>query len=302
MVQLSLLSVGIIYDAYSKLGTKPDSNNDATLMYRDDSEMLDGKCCCRRCNISMGMLHGHVLFISSIADSVLFGLLREGTITWSLLPDDAYRSIFYSISSVFTILCLLLTVRAMVCSPKLHYLKDSQTLSFSDLVLLNVSLGATFVLLLFLLVGTIFLISTIEFKIMFAFYMLYCILTWIQASLQTILIHDARHRRLVFLEHFKSKPGRASIAFLMMTNLALWVFLSFQSISIIGAKDLINFYGTVPWLIICNILLPLTTFYRFHAGACFAEIYENTYYEMCYLTGKSRVKKYISGEETDKLE
>ncbi len=297
-----MLSIGLIFDIYTKIGTKPDVANDGKLVNAGDDHLLEGKCCFRRCNFSLGMIYGHVMILASIAASVLFGLLRQGDVTFSLLPGGAYVVIFYAISIIFTMLCLLLTVRAMVCLPKLHYLKHSQTLSFFDHILLVVSLGGTFFILFFLLVGAIFITSTNEFKPLFAFYMVYCVVTFLQTSFQTILIQDAANRRLVLLEHFRSKPGRASIAFLMMTNLALWVILSFQTIAIKGSMALSNFYGTVPWLMICNILLPLTIFYRFHAGACLAEIYENTYYEMCYLTGKSRVKKYISGEETDKLE
>jgi hypothetical protein len=41
--------------------------------------------------------------------------------------------------------------------------------------------------------------------------------------------------------------------------------------------DRVHFYGSIVWLLLVNINLPLLLFYRFHSSVCFADIWHVAY-------------------------
>ena len=73
------------------------------------------------------------------------------------------------------------------------------------------------------------------------------------------------------------KPGRQFLEFLRMLNLSLWLVNTFL-LKHAQAKDLHHgTFGEGTWVIISNILQPLTILYYFHSMTCVAEVIASSY-------------------------
>ena len=98
----------------------------------------------------------------------------------------------------------------------------------------------------------------------------------IQAILQTIFVIDGLQRCSIRPEDQKKKPGRGIVTFLLISNVAIWIFKTFQ-VKEIGLTTQAGYYGKTPWAIIMNLNLPLMLFYRFHSSVCLADIWASAY-------------------------
>ena len=97
-----------------------------------------------------------------------------------------------------------------------------------------------------------------------------------QSLFQTIFIIDGMQRYSSNVADQKTKPGRGAVTFLVITNLSLWMYKSFQ-VKQISIDRHSLFYGSSAWAIILNINLPLTVFYRFHSSVCLADMWFAAY-------------------------
>lgn len=74
----------------------------------------------------------------------------------------------------------------------------------------------------------------------------------------------------------KNKYGREAVTFLIVANVTAWIFRTVQVKELeLGIQD--EFYGTLAWLFILNLNLPLLLFFRFHSSVCFADIWSEAY-------------------------
>ncbi|XP_064123051.1 proton channel OtopLc-like [Macrobrachium nipponense] len=99
----------------------------------------------------------------------------------------------------------------------------------------------------------------------------------VQSILQTALIVDGLRRCSNSIELKKKKPGREVIIFLVVMNVATWLLMSFQIISVSGNSLLYEFYGKEVWTAVSHLTLPLSLFYRFHSSVCLADIWKDAY-------------------------
>ena len=104
-----------------------------------------------------------------------------------------------------------------------------------------------------------------------------CLINFVQITLQVILIFDGLRRRAVTADDEQHKPGRSLLAFLIVTNMAMWVINTFLLKEVHHMEFLNEFYGVDTWATMTHIGLPLSIFYRFHAAVCFSEIWQNAY-------------------------
>ena len=97
-----------------------------------------------------------------------------------------------------------------------------------------------------------------------------------QIILQTILIISGLRRYSGNKIQVKAKPGREAITYLVVTNVTLWIFGTAQIKNLeLGIQE--AFYGTLAWLFILNLNLPLYLFFRFHSSVCLADIWNVAY-------------------------
>lgn len=99
----------------------------------------------------------------------------------------------------------------------------------------------------------------------------------IQGVLQGIFVVAGLQMCAANFKQQVEKPARGNITFLIIANLTVWIFKSFQ----VKAVDLISpvkFYGSTAWPIIKNTGLPLVLFYRFHVSVCLADMWISLYH------------------------
>lgn len=92
-----------------------------------------------------------------------------------------------------------------------------------------------------------------------------------------LFISDMSRRRVGNAEHDQSKPGRQTVIFLLIINLASWLVYTFEVQKSEANPVQLNFYGFLPWAVVQRLTLPLCIFYRFHSVIVHAEIWKNTY-------------------------
>ena len=94
--------------------------------------------------------------------------------------------------------------------------------------------------------------------------------------LQLLLVLGGLRLYSATKENLKEMPGRGTITFLIIGNITLWVFRTIQVKEIeMGIQE--DFYGTLAWLFIMNLCLPLQLFFFFHSSVCFADIWSQAY-------------------------
>jgi len=76
--------------------------------------------------------------------------------------------------------------------------------------------------------------------------------------------------------HLSAMPGRGLITFLIVANVTVWICRT-ALVKAISLDTMIDYYTTLPWLLLANINLPLLLFYRFHSSFCLADIWHSAY-------------------------
>jgi len=76
--------------------------------------------------------------------------------------------------------------------------------------------------------------------------------------------------------HLDTMPGRGLITFLIVANVTVWICRT-ALVKAISLDTMIDYYTTLPWLLLANINLPLLLFYRFHSSFCLADIWHSAY-------------------------
>lgn len=103
------------------------------------------------------------------------------------------------------------------------------------------------------------------------------LLSVVEVTAQMMFISDMTRRRVSNAEQDRTKPGRQTVTFLLISNLTLWLVYTFEMQKVEANPVQVNFYGFLPWAIVQRISLPLCIFYRFHSAIVYAEIWKNTY-------------------------
>ena len=99
----------------------------------------------------------------------------------------------------------------------------------------------------------------------------------VQVILQTTFIFDGLRRCSNEQGLQKKKPGREMITFLIVCNVAMWTFSTFEIKRSETNPSQMLFYGEFEWSIISHLSVPLTIFYRFHSSVCLADIWRFAY-------------------------
>lgn len=102
----------------------------------------------------------------------------------------------------------------------------------------------------------------------------FCLL---QTSAQTMFILNAWYRRCKSAQQSRAKPGRETITFLLVANMALWFMNTLVKNRAMFRPTHLRFFGAWAWTIITHVSMPLAIFYRFHSTICLFEIWKTTY-------------------------
>lgn len=99
----------------------------------------------------------------------------------------------------------------------------------------------------------------------------------VQTSLQTIFIMNSWWRRCRSAHQTRIKPGRETITFLLVANMAMWFVNTMVKNRAAFRPTHLRFFGEWAWTIITHVSMPLAIFYRFHSTICLFEIWKTTY-------------------------
>lgn len=102
----------------------------------------------------------------------------------------------------------------------------------------------------------------------------FCLL---QTCAQTMFILNAWYRRCKSARQTRDKPGRETITFLLVANMALWFINTLVKNRAMFRPTHLRFFGAWAWTIITHVSMPLAIFYRFHSTICLFEIWKTTY-------------------------
>lgn len=102
----------------------------------------------------------------------------------------------------------------------------------------------------------------------------FCLL---QTCGQTMFILNAWYRRCKSARQTRTKPGRETITFLLVANMALWFINTLVKNQAMFRPTHLRFFGAWAWTIITHVSMPLAIFYRFHSTICLFEIWKTTY-------------------------
>ena len=98
----------------------------------------------------------------------------------------------------------------------------------------------------------------------------------VQVLLQTVLVVSGLRRFSGSAQMSQHMPGREALSFLVVTNVTMWIIGTAQVKNVeLGVQE--EFYGTLAWLFLLNLNLPLYLFFRFHSSVCLAEIWNTAY-------------------------
>ncbi|XP_058063540.1 proton channel OtopLc-like [Anopheles bellator] len=103
------------------------------------------------------------------------------------------------------------------------------------------------------------------------------VLALAQTSLQTMFVLSSWWRRCKGARQNRIKPGRETVTFLLVANLAAWLVNSLVKSNASFRPLVMHFYGAGAWAIIAHVSMPLAIFYRFHSTICLFEIWKNSY-------------------------
>lgn len=99
----------------------------------------------------------------------------------------------------------------------------------------------------------------------------------VQILIQTPFIIDGLRRCSNAAYLRKEKPGRELVTFLIIANVAVWLFLTFSVKTAYTGDERYVFYGYTLWNILNHVSLPLIMFYRFHASVCLVDMWRHSY-------------------------
>ena len=133
-----------------------------------------------------------------------------------------------------------------------------------DHVLLLLSYAGLFLLEMFTLIMSSVTLSHVEFDNHQVLNAVNAVLAITQGMLQCILLTDGMQRHVVTAEQVLHKPGRGFITYLIVANVATWLFKTIQEKKLFSLSGT-EFYGMEAWAIMLNTSLPLLLFFRFHS-------------------------------------
>ncbi|CAD5111841.1 unnamed protein product [Dimorphilus gyrociliatus] len=115
---------------------------------------------------------------------------------------------------------------------------------------------------------------------------------------QAIFIQHASSLHTTNSDDARSMPGRSPLTFLLICNIACWLFrtLQMKSSEIDGEHFGMNVYRPTAWILIVNVSIPLLIFYSYHCSAMIADIWSRSYNLKC--SDESHLEGQLTGNLT----
>ena len=220
-----------------------------------------------------GLYLGVILLSATIVSIILF-FYSIGT---SGKSDNAVQ-IYYCTDSLISVLLIIGLVVGFHQLRGLHvtFNRDNTI----DNVLLMVSMSGLILLQIFILIAAVSTLTAGDYdahnQTTTALQIATCVINIAQGLIQTTFVMDGLQRCAPTKVHRDQKPGRGVVTFLVIANLALWIYKTFQ-VKELSMTNLEDVYGPIAWPLILNVSLPLLLFYHFHSSVCLADVWYSAY-------------------------
>ncbi|XP_045459849.1 proton channel OtopLc-like [Melitaea cinxia] len=275
-VEFNILIVAVYYIIWSHIGTCFNEDSESTTGSEDnqtickiptaseDNDYTSNIVIYADCHAS-----NKGLFLGIILTVIMAGVLILGFVFSSVggeFLELGYIINYYARLGLHSLM-LIAVVIAYNQTRKLDI--NEHPISLLDDILLFICLPAFFMETVFSVVATVSvsnIVRSIDFVIMV-----------IQVILQTPLLVDGLRRCSNTRKLRRTKPGREVLMFLLIANVAMWIFYTFSYKSPESLDERYEYYGKVLWSVLGHISLPLMMFYRFHSSVCFADMWDAAY-------------------------
>ncbi|XP_041972894.1 proton channel OtopLc-like [Aricia agestis] len=209
------------------------------------------------------------LFLGLILTVIVAGLLIIGFVFSSV--DGDFLELGYKLNDITKLaMHVVLLFAAVFAYNQTRQLDiNEHPVSLLDDILLFICLPAFFMETVFSMIATISILNVVK--------TIDALLMTIQILVQTTLLVDGLRRCSNSRKLRRKKPGRELVMFLLITNVAMWLFNTFSYKSPESLDERYEYYGKAIWTILGHISLPLIMFYRFHSSVCFADMWDAAY-------------------------
>ncbi|XP_065574222.1 proton channel OtopLc-like isoform X2 [Artemia franciscana] len=260
-IEYSLICAAISYVLWKNTGASA-VNNDSPLQRRSRHHYSVD---CSKAN--KGLFLGIFVLVGTIISLILFFALINRTeyIRMAILQVNFSRLAIYFVT-------IIATVAGMISIRKLRF-DTTKEMELDDILLVMGQVGV-FSYNVFIIVA-----AYNHKDAGFDTYLGMCTAlgSIIQAVAQSLFILDASRRYTTTKQEQREKPGREIVTFLLVCNFAMWSINTMEKSRTETHPIQLEFYGTWPWIVITNISMPLSIFYRFHSTVCLCEIWKRSY-------------------------
>ncbi|KAL5278662.1 hypothetical protein ACFFRR_003347 [Megaselia abdita] len=266
IIEYTLICAVILYEMWKTLNSteKGEKEDDSSIcrMAIEHKQFLENNCS----RASFGIFFGVLTIVGTIISVIMYFVLYEVNYNVAKEEVTVWEFCLYIITSAVVIL-IMIVIR------KFRYVKQNESMVVDCKILILAQIGA-YLYGFFNILAACFnpnddTTSRVE-----------CLIDEIcgllQTSLQTLLILSACKKRCP--EKGKNrKPGRDSVLFLLVANIAMWIINTFVKGRAYFNKSHMDFYGVWAWNTMTHTAMPLAIFYRFHSTVCLYEIWKETY-------------------------
>lgn len=272
IIELSLIMAAVLHHIIKN--TRHYQDTTRKVRHHDDSDYVEitrgYECHKSTCGLFLGI---SVFAANCVLVAIFVMEVENSQRSFDVLVQYTVK-IYFGCHSALNIIGIVAVIIAF------YQMRDLGMTAHRDKVLdenlLLISLGGYYFLLAFEAVAGFDSIGG-EMSRKAALHLATSLLGYIQSTIQVIFTLLALHMRASSPTHIISKPGRAVLAFLVLVNFAMWVTNTFQMKALAQSRVLSDFYGELAWVLIFNVFLPLSIFFRFHSSICLVEVWTAAY-------------------------
>ncbi len=269
VIEFALIAASILFKMFVNVGQKPEETGEHVKQKTSIEKMYGGEC--HKAN--SGLFRGLLLFTITLLLTAIFLIVKERYQITNQIGGNIYFScnIGLNIIGILSIIPAFFKLRYLTYKPKLE--------SSFDQNLAIIALGGYYFLIGAMIIASAAeLNNTDQTKQHYAIlHFVSSLLTFVQMTQQMAFIIDSLHRRSTVQTHIVIKPGRSTITFLLLLNISMWIVNTFQLKELANSSIMSSFYGNFAWIIMIQLFLPLSIFYRFHSAVCLTEIWSKAY-------------------------
>ncbi|TRY73189.1 hypothetical protein TCAL_00941, partial [Tigriopus californicus] len=273
-IEFNILIVGVLYVMWSNIGNITHNPHETLTSPRNslflntpDNQLNDSMFVVADCHSThTGIFVGLCYFIITLIGLILFFILIGST-------DCDLVSVGITINdSVESVLLAFLIIATVWAYWRMGHLDvNPNAVSFLDDLLLVICIPSFFLYFMVSLLPIFEGSNTSYGTLLTNVFMI------IQVCIQTPMIVDGLRRCSERENDQRRKPGRNLLTFLIIGNIAIYIWETMEVKGTAYQQSRKDFYGNTLWTLLSHLTLPLCIFYRFHASVALVDIWNGAY-------------------------